>query len=198
LQEIQDQPEGLPDRLARWISHLLNPALLGLAIFAVLTWKWRQAWVAGLAGVVCYALVPGLVLLWLWRAGHIEEFYPDDRRQRGMLLLLGAACYFAGYGLLRLLEAPWLMAGTGCVFGVNALLVWLVNRCWKISIHAAGVSGAVCILLVAGGGRLWPGLLGLPLIAWARLRLKAHTPIQVGAGMVLGAASAGLLLVFLR
>jgi len=180
-------------KLASLISHLLNPSGLALAVFIMLTWLAQEAWLAGVVGVFLYSIIPALILLYLYRAGHIADLYPNERRQRAGLLLLGSLCYFLGFVVLLLLEAPVPMLVAGGAFGCNTLLVWLINRYWKISIHAVGASGGVSVLLLAGGAHLWPFLLALPLVAWARLHLKAHTPAQVAAGFLLGGCSTSLL-----
>ena len=182
------------DRGASLVSHLLNPAMVAWWVFGGLAWLVGGSWVAGIAGVAFYAVLPGLVLIFLYKIGFIEDVYPPERAQRACLLLLGAGCYFLGVVVLRIVEAPDFMLGAGWTYCGNSLLVWQINRYWKISIHAMVVSGGVLILLLAGGMWLWPLVLTLPLVAWARLQLKSHTPAQIVAGALLGGCSTGLLL----
>jgi hypothetical protein len=184
------------ERMAAFVSHLLNPAGLALGVFVVLTYLTRDAWIAGATGVLLYAVMPGGLLVYLHRAGYITDLYPDQRGERASLLVLGALCYFFGYGVLVWLRAPVFMLVAGCAFGLNTVLVLWINRYWKISIHAVGVSGGVSVLMLAGGATLWPTLITLPLVAWARLRLRAHTPAQVTAGLALGGVSTMLLQAF--
>jgi len=186
---------GRLEKIASLVSHLLNPAGLAMAVFVVLTWLTQEAWVAGVVGVLLYAIIPAIFLVYLYRAGYITDLYPDERNQRAGLLLSGALCYFAGFAVLLLLEAPVHMLIAGCTFGFNTLLVWWINQYWKISFHAVGVGGGVSVLMLAGGVSLWPALLAMPLVAWSRLRLKAHTPAQVTAGLLLGGCSTILLCV---
>lgn len=182
------------DKVAVVVSHLLNPALVAWWVFGSLTWLVGGGWIAGMVGVVFYALIPGSILLYMYRAGFVEELYPPERSQRAPLLLLGTACYFLGFIALGLAGVPGLVLGAGCAYCINTLLVWQINRHWKISIHAVGVSGGLMILLLAAGPGLWPLLVALPLVAWARLRLNSHTPAQVAVGALLGGCSTGLLL----
>ncbi|MBI2502079.1 MAG: hypothetical protein HYW07_02465 [Candidatus Latescibacteria bacterium] len=182
------------DFLAWLISHLFNPAMVAWGVFSVLVWLKGGAWWAGLAGVVFYSLVPGVALLYLYRTGMIADVYLPERSQRARLLPLGVAWYFAGLVVLWLVSAPAPMMGAGCAFCGMALLVWQIDRFWKISIHATGVGGGLGIVLAAAGWSLWPLSLSLPLVMWARLRLQAHTPAQVWGGAVLGGAASSLLL----
>ena len=182
------------DRIAILISHLLNPALVAFWVFGWGGWLVGGNWVAALIGVAFYALLPGLALLFLLRLGYICELYPSGQKQRAGLLLLGALSYFLGFMGLGLVGAPGFMLGGGVAYFINALLVWQINKYWKISIHSVGVSGGILIIWVAAGPQAWPLVLAWPLVAWARLNIKAHTPAQVVAGALLGGSSTGLLL----
>jgi hypothetical protein len=187
-------PPNWLDFLAWLISHLLNPAMVAWGVFSGLTWLKGGTWWAGLAGITFYSVVPGVALLYLYRTGMIGDVYLPERSQRARLLPLGVAWYFAGLVVLWLVKAPTPMLGAGCAFCGMALLVWQIDRFWKISIHATGVGGGLGIVLAAAGWSLWPLSLSLPLVMWARLRLQAHTPAQVWAGAILGGSAGSLLL----
>ena len=181
-----------PHRFAHFLSHLLNPALLALLVFGIQAHLLGD-WLAGSVAIGTFSVVPGLLLWHLVRSGYLDQAYTDDRNKRGTLLLLGAICYALGGAALYGIGAPPLMLVTAASCVVNTLLVWWINRSYKISIHAAGVGGATCVLLISVGSAAWPFLLSWPAVAWARLYLRAHTPIQIGAGGTLGAGSTALL-----
>ena len=184
------------DRAARLLSHLLSPATVALAVFCSLTsWRgWEQYWASGLTGIGFYTLVPALALVLLKRRGRMPDVYEPSPRLRGRILLAGTGCYLLGYGVLWLIAAPPTIMWGGASFFSGALLVWLIDRRWKISIHSTGVSGGLLILVVVGGVNvLWPALVAAPLVAWSRLHLRAHTPAQILAGLGLGGILAGVL-----
>lgn len=178
--------------LASFLSHLLNPALLALLVFGVQAHVLGD-WRAGLVAIGTFSVAPMLLLWSLVRSGYLDRAYTADRSKRGILLLLGVLCYALGGAALYRIGAPPLMlvAAWSCV--LSTLWVWWINRFYKISIHAAGVGGATCALLFSVGGAAWPFLLSWPAIAWARLYLRAHTPMQLGTGGALGAGSMALL-----
>ena len=181
-----------PHQVAHFLSHLLNPALLALLVFGVQAHV-LDDWLAGSLAIGAFSLVPGLLLWYFVRSGYLDKAYTDDRNKRATLLLLGALCYALGSAALYGIGAPPLMLITAVSCIVNTLLVWWINRSYKISIHAAGVGGATCVLLISVGSAAWPFLLSWPAVAWARLYLQAHTPMQIGAGGALGAGSTALL-----
>ena len=192
----------LPARRVRhaaiFLSHLLNPAMVALVVFIGLGWFRGQTWGAAAIGVLFYCIIPGVVLIALRGAGYISELYPADRSQRAPLLLLGAGCYLLGIPVLGIFGAPGIMLGAGAVFCGNALLVWQINRRWKISIHAVGASAGIAILISGGGIGLWPLVLALPVVGWSRWALQSHTLGQLASGAVLGSCSSYGTLVALR
>ena len=181
------------DRVAKIISHLLNPAMVSLGVFSYLGWQGKD-WLVGSVGILSYVLVPGVIWVYLYRKGHIPELYPAARSQREHMLLVGTGLYAFGVVALWLVGASPLVLGAGLAFCSNTLLVWQINKYWKISIHAVGVSGGGAILLLVGGVGMWPVGLALPLVAWARLHLRIHTPAQIIAGSGLGGGASGVLI----
>lgn len=173
----------MADGLALFLSHLFSPAVVCFAVFAWLVMA-GGSWAAGLAGVGLYAVIPGVSLLLLRRAGILLELYNPDRQLRQRILVAGTVCYGVGYVVLKAAGGSPLMLWAGASFCSGALVVWLIDRYWKISIHSVGVSGGVLILAMAGD--LWVLSPALLLVAWARLRLRAHTPAQVVGGLALG------------
>ena len=191
-----DYGTGRTDRTAHLISHLLSPAAVALVVFGSLTsWHgWGRYWTCGVVGIAFFTLVPGFTLALLKRRGGIAgDVYNPPPRVRERILLAGATCYLAGCGGLTLCASPPVMLWGGATFLCGSLLTWLIGKRWKISIHAGGVSGGGVILLTVGGVELWPILAAVPLVGWARLRRRAHTPAQVLAGLGMGALLAVLL-----
>ena len=126
--------------VAHFLSHLLNPALLALLVFGVQAHVLGD-WLAGSVAIVPFSVVPGLLLWYFVRSGYLDKAYTDDRNKRATLLLLGTLCYALGSTALYGIGAPPLMQVTAASCVVNTLLVWWINRSYKISIHAAGVGG---------------------------------------------------------
>jgi hypothetical protein len=74
------------------------------------------------------------------------------------------------------------------------LLVGLISIYWQISAHSVGIGGVVGIVagIITKFGEtdlvlVLAALIMLTgMVASARLRLNAHTPAQIGAGLMLG------------
>lgn len=116
----------------------------------------------------------------------------DERKKRSRPLLVVSGIYFLGAALLYVADAPIIIFGLMFCYFSNTMIVYLINKYWKVSIHAMGVAGPTTALIFAFGplGAVYAVL--LPIVMWARLELDKHTDLQVIVGSTLGFALTGL------
>ena len=108
---------------------------------------------------------------------------PKREERRPMLAILFVASVISLYtvnqfGNKLILDLYILLLAIGFVTS-------LITIFWKISIHMILDTTFLLILNLLYGWHLWPLFLLIPLVAWARLRLKRHTPTQLVAGFSL-------------
>ncbi|WP_432544012.1 hypothetical protein [Kineococcus sp. SYSU DK002] len=171
--------------LAPWVLAAVMPPLV-CALTTVPAWRGA---LNGLVVTVLCALVPYAVVARGVRRGRYASVHVPRRQDRPPLLALVVGLTVATGALLRALGAPTgplVLLGlmTGC-----AAAGLLVSRWWKISLHALVVAASAVVLTglepVAA-----PVLLTVPWVGAARVRVGAHTPAQVVAGALVGAALA--------
>lgn len=179
-----------PSTLASWISNIASPPLLTTAAVALTAWDSTHP--VAINTAVAYwltaVLAPFVGLVILLRRGLIGDLDIRRRSQRTIPLAVTAACQALGYGLLSASGAPDELQRLAGALLVLTLVLILVSRNWKISVHsgAAALVFSHHFLLM---GDFLPLVLGLPLLIWSRLRLKHHT-----LGQTLMGASAGAIL----
>jgi len=110
------------------LSHLLNPAMVGVGVFAGLAWLAGGQWWAGLTGMFFYGWLPALALLYLYCNGSISHVYLPEPRSAGPPAAVGGRLLFPG------VRGPVAGAGSGpdawgrVRYCGNALVVWQINR----------------------------------------------------------------------
>ena len=177
------------ERLAHLISEVLSPVYqVFFMLFAVGIHS--AGFVLGVlfGGIASLfaGVIPYLVLAAGVRRGRFADMHLSRREERPIMLAIGLASVTVGLGLMALLDAPReLFALVGAmVAGVAVAL--LISTFWKISIHTSVTAGSATILVIVFGP--WALVLG-PLVvavAWARVRLGAHTVSQVVVGALVG------------
>lgn len=140
-------------------------------------------------------VMPGVSTLILVRNKMVSSFSMPLRRDRNAPYLITVFYYFLLYYLLRKIDnLPPVMLSMVLGAMVTLILILFINSRFKISAHAAGISGLVGIYIgLASTSILLPNMIllyGLIMLAGfvasARLRLDAHSSLEVYAGAVIG------------
>lgn len=146
------------------------------------------------------SLMPLLIIGAFILLGVVGGVEMPTRSERVLPLLVTALAQGVAASLFpSLLPAPLLavLVGEAAVL----LVAGLWSLAWKVSIHAMGAGALLAVVtsvgvaygqdftVFAAASFVWAGVM-----AWARLHEKAHTPWQILAGYVAGAAVMGIAL----
>jgi membrane-associated phospholipid phosphatase len=125
------------------------------------------------------------------------DFDIPERHARARPFEIAILSYLAGFLALVMLRTPILVSGLMLAYFINTSAMFLITLVWKISVHAAGVTGPLSFL-VFRLGPVW-GLLYLLVIpvGLIRIRLGQHTAPQVLAGAVISASLTWAEIIFL-
>ncbi|MFQ3599049.1 MAG: hypothetical protein SNJ55_11080 [Chloroherpetonaceae bacterium] len=187
--------------LAHFISNTIHPIVLPIVSFWILM---RFGFGEPVPNMYVYLLVvavfctvtPALVVVVLKKLGKVNDYDISKRENRTLPFLIGVAAYFLGALTLYLLNAPPIIVGFMLCYAINTVLIFFITLVWKISVHVTSLGGPIAAMTyVFGLQSLWLLLL-MPPLAWARVRLKAHTPMQTIAGGSLGFSATFLELVW--
>ena len=192
------------DIIAKALSVLLYPLFVptyGVALFcymyAIQVMPLSLAWIlVAIIGTLLLTCILPITAIWiLMKRGEVKDLQIENPRERTMPFLytiLGFSfwCYF----LAAILHAPLYIIYVAVGATVTIALIALINMRWKISAHLTGfggmIGGIMSYCLGIGAIPTWGTLalwLGLSLVLmYARVRLQAHTPVQVCAGWLLG------------
>lgn len=198
-------------KIANALSWVLHPFLLPFYLVVVLLtltafghypagMKIYMVWV-----IVLYSMVIPMLLLGVLRSlGRISDYRIDDRRERLLPLLIGAACYVLCALTLSKLPAAIFLRKFMLAAACCEAMCFAVTLRWKISLHLTGMGAAVAMLVVmnvVGADRmllpLMIAILSAGALASARLYLGCHNGRQVLAGFAGGFVVAALALLFL-
>ncbi len=184
----EDEAMGRADRLARWVSNLLNPATLALPLMALGVYLSHEpgAWRYAALFVAVGVLVPMADLLRQLHRGHISDFHLQHRHERMRPFVVGILCSTAGMALMWVLGGPTLLVAMAQATVLLSVILFAITLYWQISVHMATMAAVITFVLLAFGASGLAFVLLVPLVGWARWRLKRHTVPQVVAGTMLG------------
>lgn len=181
--------------MARWISILAHPFVTAGVTVVVSGVQLAGPARAGRS----LLLVGGLALApvaWLMyrqvRRGHWRDVDASRAHERPALFAVGLAGLAGVLVYLRLTDpASYLVGGVGAVGGMLLVSAGVTRRL-KISLHMAFAAFASTTLLWLGSPAGWVLLAVVPALAWSRLALGRHRPLEVAAGVALGALAAAV------
>ena len=176
-------------RIANLTSNILNPFLVGIVIILLLSFESASSILNVLKWsliLIAIGILPVfLTVIYLVRKGKLNGIFTSVRRQRTRIYLVAGVCAATGYATLLYFKAP-LMLVAAFASGLCAAVIFLViNLWWKISLHTAFATALVTVAVILYG---WIAIITavlVPLIAWARIELKHHSPAQVFVGALL-------------
>lgn len=182
----------MKETLARLITNVLNPFLVGFVVIVLMAFEGAGTTAEALkwaAISLALSVLPVLAaVIYLVRRKKLDGVFENPRRQRTGIYLLAGGLGIFSWWLLRYLDAPGALEATFAAGAAAVFVFTIINFFWKISIHAAFITGAAAVLIIVyGGPAAWVVLL-IPGVIWARVRLKQHTPAQAGVGAILAAA----------
>lgn len=144
-------------------------------------------------------MTPSLLIYYLFRSGYVRTLQLTTLSDRRLPYFLTALVYTVVAYLFRFrMEGVSTFAPEIGILiasiAISILLVGIISLSWQISAHSVGIGGVIGIIagimLKFSLTDLFTTLIGLVLltglIASARLKLNAHTPAQIAAGLALG------------
>jgi membrane-associated phospholipid phosphatase len=188
---------------ARLVSEVFNPLINPIMTFLILALGDQEQRTQNifLNWIVAITFASGLIFLYiayLKQKRAIDSTELIIREQRISPLTFAVLSYALGFGVLTMLNAPWLMRGLMFCYATNTMVVLMITRRWKISIHTTGIAGPLVALTYQFGWMLLPLYILIPIVGLARVKMHRHTHLQVVAGGILGVAMTIVQLYYFR
>ncbi len=196
MSQTEDRGEGT-QLVARAISSLSSPYLTAPLFILLAGYYYVQdpleIALYGSITVGFTVLIPLLYTLHLCRTGRVDSVHIIDQRSRlGPLAITGASTA-VGLALLYAVGAPQAILRLAVLLFLLAATVLMATYFLKVSGHMAAWGAGATIVVALYGPVLVPlFLVALP-IAWSRLTLKRHTPLEVVAGFSYGIGTAAMI-----
>jgi hypothetical protein len=176
--------------LAHSLSIVCTPALMvmGGATLIAYTLATPAAWRWVAIYTLLVVLLPILYIVWLFQRGQVSDLDVYIRRQRLRPLLMTLIGVVIAWTVLYFGAGPRLLLALAGANVIQLALIFGITLRWKISMHATGVAGFVVMACALIGSAALPLILIVPVVAWARVRLRCHTLAQTMAGAALGSS----------
>jgi len=178
--------------LADFVSKFVSPPTIAL-VAAVCFSLWSPVGLGllypPLSILLCFSLLafcPFLPVLYFYRK-KVVDLYVSKKEFRTPFFLIAIALYSMA-AVIFFATNTKIMFLLALSYTFVTVILLLVNRFWKVSVHSAGVAGPVFALIFVFGVIVLPLSLLIVLVSWSRIRLKKHTFMQTLAGSLIPVA----------
>src|SRR3989338_6701486 len=174
---------------ARIVSGISNPVFLSIPMSYALVFKNKGDLLYALAWTfvsVLFASLMGVFLVFSVRQGIFSDFDISKRQERTPVFIFTGLLSVLYFLIVFLLNGPRvLLIALGALL-LGVIIADIINRKIKASIHLAVFSSFSVIMGILYGGIFWALLLIAPLVAWSRVKLKKHEPLETIVGGLVG------------
>ena len=196
----------MTNKLATILSYVFHPLMMSTYLFSIIVWlspynvlpvgfsTTGSAVLIALVWITTF-LIPALSLFVLKMSGNITSLTLKNREERITPIIYTTVMY----GVTTYLFGVKVELGPliSVLLGISTLLIGLtglITLFWKISIHTLALGGLIGMLMAINQNTSIPNITVMlsalfvlsGVVASARLKLNAHSPVQVYSGFVLG------------
>ncbi len=189
--------------LATIISYLFHPSIVTSYIFGMVLFFHPNVmlpsmavkiYLISLVGTTTF-LLPVLFVFILLKLKVVSSLHLEKQKERTLPFFFTALMYYLTYvNLQNINYLPPLLSDVLMIVTASVIMLGIVNLKYKISAHAAGIGGLVCISFLIYNLSADENTKYLPMAASliagmvfsSRLYLNAHTSMQVYSGGLLG------------
>ncbi len=199
------------DNIARTISALFHPFLIPLygltiifsapTLYTYVPFEVKRLLL--LIVLVNNILLPLALLPLFIRHNFISSWSLSDKRERMIPLLINAVLSLVTTFIIFRFRVPVFLKSYFLALSFLSLIAISVNYLWNLSLYSLGAGVLVAVVIMLSVKMytplLWyliPAILVGGLLLSARLKLNAHSPVQVWFGFLTGFAGIVLIMLF--
>jgi hypothetical protein len=173
-------------KLLRYLSYSMSAPVIAIIAFVTLAVLVAAQLIIILLSIAFATVIPTVGIPYSARSERLNYDIPE-KSARTRPFIVAIASYLFGFAVLVWIRAPFLMSGLMMAYTINTFIIFLITLRWKISVHAAGLTGPITFVIYRLG-LLWSFLYLLVIpVGLVRLKLREHTTLQVVAGAILSA-----------
>ena len=186
---INNENPSQAEKWARIISFVFDGSFISIPIFIIICMIIVDDVFMALSwALLCLLfgmIIPFLYIFFLYRKNKIYDIHIPEKSNRMKPLLFALFSYTAGLAVLYILEAPIFLKVIFILTIASTAILTAITYYWKISLHASWITFVVITFNVLLGPWMLLLLPLIPIIGWARVKVRRHTAPQVvlGAGI---------------
>ena len=176
------------NKFATTISYIFDGSFISVPIFLIICLmvvdNKIEAMNWALLCLLFGTVVPYLYICFLYKKKEINDMHISEKENRIKPMVVSCISYIIWFIILYVLEAPKILKSIFAVIIVSTIILTIITFFWKICLHASVITFIVITFNILFESK-WMLLMVplIPVIGWARVRIKKHTVNQVILGV---------------
>ena len=186
--EKNSTPE-ISHKFAALVSKFISPPIVAIVVTACFS-LWSPIGLGLLhpssSILICFSLFaffPFLPVLYFYRKNAVDLDISKKEMRTPFFVI--AATFYSIAAVIFFVTNTAIMFLLALSYAFVTIILLLVNRFWKVSVHSAGVTGPIFALVFVFGFMVLPLSLMIVLVSWSRIKLKKHTFTQTFVGSLI-------------
>lgn len=175
------------NKAAKIISYIFDGSVISIPIFLIICMMVVENKVEAISwALMCLVfgtIIPYLYVCFLYKKKEIEDMHVPRKEDRIKPMLVSSASYVSCLGILYILNGPLFLKSIFAVSAVSTVIFTIITYFWKISLHSSWITFIVITFNVLFGRWMLLMIPLIPVIGWARVKIKKHTINQVIFGV---------------
>ncbi|MEA2016159.1 MAG: hypothetical protein U9O59_05590 [Actinomycetota bacterium] len=171
------------NRIAKAISYVFDGSVISIPIFLVICIMIVDNTIEAMAWAsICLlfgTVIPYLYVILLYRKKEIDDMHIPRKEDRIKPMLVSFVSYTLCLIILYILDGPLFLKSVFAISVASVVIFTVITYFWKISLHISWITFIVITFNVLFGKWMLLMVPLIPVIGWARVRIKKHTVNQV-------------------
>jgi len=169
-------------------SYISIPAYFIVNFYMLKTWQEVLLWTS--LCILFDSIIPYTFILFLYKKKKIKDLHVPNREDRIKPTLVTLVSYLLGFFMFFILKSPVYLKAIFFGSFLTTMVLTIITYFWKISFHTSWITFFCITYYIIFGNWALLLLLFIPLVAWARVKIKRHSVGQVISGVVVTAITA--------
>ncbi|NQT66356.1 MAG: hypothetical protein HQ569_02120 [Actinobacteria bacterium] len=175
------------NKFATTISYVFDGSFISVPIFLIICLMVVDNKIEAINwALLCLlfgTVVPYLYICFLYKKKKINDMHISEKENRIKPLVVACISYIICFIILYVLDGPLFLKSIFAASIVSTVILAIITYFWKISLHTSWITFMVITFNILFGRWMLLMIPLIPVIGWARVRIKKHTVNQVILGV---------------
>ena len=181
--------EKAMNKFAKILSYIFDGTLISIPLIVIICLATVDNTAKALGWALLYLIfsmiIPSIYIHTLFRKKVINDLHIPDKEDRIKPLIITIVSNVAGLSILYVLKAPLFLKAMSLIIIISTFVLGTITYFWKVSMHTAWITFIVVTFNVLFGKLMLLLVPLIPIVGWARVRIKRHTVNQVISGSII-------------